>query len=324
MNAPIPTEVIALLDCQAGVISRSQAITAGLTDHDIRRLVRRREWVRVHTGVYVDHSGPLTWLQRAWAAVLSCAPAALCGESARRAADGPGRSVHDDGHPIHVAVDHSRTVSNPEGVRVHRVVGFATKVQWNTSPPRERIEHAVVSLAGAAVREIDAVAHIADAVGARLTTGRRLQSALNATSRIARRGFLERVIADVAAGTCSALEHGYLTRVERAHRLPTAARQLRESAKGTLFRDAVYELFGLIVELDGRMFHSKARQHDRDLERDLDAALDTRLTVRLGWGQVFDRPCSTAAKLARILRDRGWDGSLKRCDRCPADVDAAA
>ena len=38
---------------QAGVISRRQAIDAGLQDHHIRRLLRRNEWARVHPGVYI-------------------------------------------------------------------------------------------------------------------------------------------------------------------------------------------------------------------------------------------------------------------------------
>lgn len=312
------------LEHQAGVISRRQALDLGLDDHDLRRLLRRRVWARVHSGVYVDHTGPLTWVQRAWAATLFCAPAALCNESARRAADGPGRAQHDDGLPIHVAVDHLRTVQVPVGVRVHRIVSLHDKVHWNTSPPRQRLEHAVLALAGAAAREIDAVAHLADAVGARLTTGERLQAALDATPRIARRPLLTRVIADVSAGTCSALEHGYLTRVERPHGLPTASRQFRETTKGPLFRDALYEAFDLIVELDGRMFHSKFQRHDADLERDLDAATASRLTLRLGWGQSYDRSCGTAFKLGRVFQERGWAGAPHRCPRCAPDMPAAA
>jgi hypothetical protein len=45
--------------------------------------------------------------------------------------------------------------------------------------------------------------------------------------------------------------------------------------------------WGLIVELDGRLFHSSARARDHDLERDLDApTLDRLETIRLGYGQV--------------------------------------
>jgi hypothetical protein len=51
-----------------------QVLAHGGTDDDIGRLVRRRRWSIVHRGVHVDHTGPLTWDQRAWAAVLRHAP----------------------------------------------------------------------------------------------------------------------------------------------------------------------------------------------------------------------------------------------------------
>jgi len=39
-------------------------------------------------------------------------------------------------------------------------------------------------------------------------------------------------------------------------------------------------------------------------------------TVRLGFGQVYDRPCSTAAKLAKVLQRRGWTGTPTLCEHC--------
>jgi hypothetical protein len=38
------SEVHRILRDQSGVITRRQALTAGLADHDIRRLLRWREW----------------------------------------------------------------------------------------------------------------------------------------------------------------------------------------------------------------------------------------------------------------------------------------
>lgn len=306
-----------ILARQDGVISRRQVLGCDLGAHDIRRMVRRNVWARVHPGVYVDHTGPLTWRQRAWAAVLVCAPAALCHESARRAVDGPGRTAHDDGKAIHVAVRAGRVLDPPPGIAVHRIADLDDKVQWQASPPRQRIEQAVIDLAAEAPREIDAIGYLADAVGARQTTGARLADALASRSRIGRRRFLAAVIDDVAAGTCSALEHGYLARVERPHGLPVARRQLQESIKGPLYRDAVYEEFGAIVELDGRVYHGTTKARDLDLERDLDAFVTGRVTARLGWGQVFDRPCLTAKKVAAALSNRGWSGTMRRCPRCP-------
>ena len=91
----------ALMEDQDGVISRRQVLELGGSDNDIERLVRRREWARVHPGTYVDHTGPPSRRQLDWAALLHHWPAALDGASALRwagvrIADGslraPGRS----------------------------------------------------------------------------------------------------------------------------------------------------------------------------------------------------------------------------------------
>ena len=100
-----------------------------------------------------------------------------------------------------------------------------------------RIEHAVLDVAAEAPDELAAIAVMSDAVRARRTTAARLLEALSSRSRIPRRSFLLSVLHDVAEGTCSVLEHGYLDRVERAHGLPSGQRQVRESSRGPLYRD---------------------------------------------------------------------------------------
>jgi hypothetical protein len=184
-------DLTAVLASRCGVIARRQVLGCALTPADLARLVRRRDLTRVHSGVYVDHTGPLTWDQRAWAAVLFSWPAA----PPRR----PGRCPHP-----------------PDG----------------------------------GLRRADVVEH-----------------------------GLTAVLDDVAAGTWSVLEHGYLNRVERPHDSTTS--------------------------------------RDRDMHRDLDgAAEDAAMTLRLSWGQVFDRPCRTADRVARVLVRRGWSGHARRCPDC--------
>lgn len=303
-----------LLSRQAGVLSRQQALQAGLEPHDLRRLVRRRELSRVHAGVYVDHTGELTWLQRAWAAVLLVAPGALCHDSAIRAVDGPGRPGRD--RAIQVAVDRHRHLAVPSGVHLHRLVDLDAKVLWNASPPRVRIEYAVLAVAGDAGDDFEAVRVLADAVQSRRTTAARLLGALDLTPRLPRRPFLRAVLVDLEQGACSVLERGYLRLVERAHRLPTAARQVRGSSRGPVYRDVVYERYRQLVELDGRLFHDDAASRHADLERDLDAAVDGLSTVRLGWGQVYGTPCRTADRIGALLRRRGWTGRPAPCRLC--------
>lgn len=309
-------EVRDLLALQHGVVARRQLLGCGLEAHDIRRLVRRRELVRVGPGVYVDHTGALTWPQKAWAAVLDLWPAALWGESALRAGDGPGRRGPEA--PIHVAVDRNRSPAAPPAVHLHRVTNLEARVQWNLGPPRMRIEEAVLDVAAGSASEFDAVAAIADAVQARRTTADRLRSTLGERERVARRSFLEDVLDDVALGTCSVLERGYLRLVERPHGLPPPDRQASATslAARSMFHDVEYARFRLVIELDGRLFHDGARSRSRDLRRDLAAATDGKQTVRLGWGQVFGHPCETAQQVVQLLQLRGWRGQLQPCPSC--------
>ena len=306
-----------ILARQSGVISRGQLIARGCAPHDVRRLVRRRELVVCSPGVYLDHTGEPTWLQRAWCGVLAVWPAALSHESALEAATRSGRGP--PGSLIHVAIARDRSPAAPAGVRLHRLADLDTRVQWHLGPPRVRLEEAAIDVAAQARDDFTAVAVLADAVQSRRTTAARMEEALAGRSRIAGRRFLREVLADIGQGTCSVLEHGYLTRVERPHGLPTARRQVRESPRGAVYRDVVYGDLGRLVELDGRLFHDSATDRDRDLERDLDAAVGGRATVRLGWGQVFRRPCRTALRIGRWLQAGGWDAAPHTCVECRDD-----
>jgi hypothetical protein len=309
-------EIRMLLDAQNMVISRQQASAAGMLAHEIRRLLRRGSWVVVHRGVYVAHTGPLTWNQRAWAAVLWGWPAALWGDSALSRFDRPRSGSPDT--TIHIGVERHRSgLRPPQGVAVHHAEHLEARVLWNTSPPRLRVEEATLEVAIAADSDLDAIAVLAESVQRRRTTPTRLLDALSHRTRVPRRRWLHDVLTDLDTGTCSVLEHGFLVRVERAHGLPRAERQVpARSSQGLVYRDADYG--SLLVELDGRLHHDSATARDRDLERDLDAAVDRRASLRLGWGQVFDRPCSTAVKLAAVMRLHGLVVPFRPCGpSCP-------
>jgi hypothetical protein len=191
-----------LLVRQSGVVCRRQLLALGAQPHDIARQVRRREMTRVHPGVYVEHNGPLSWTQRAWAAVLAVWPAALCDRSAL--GEMPG-SEADPGFPIHVAVALERRVLARSGVRVHRRARFDQLVQWNLGPPRVRYEHAVLEVAASARSEFAAVAVLSEACRTRRTTPQRLAMALRERHRTACREWLSAVLTDIASGTASVL-----------------------------------------------------------------------------------------------------------------------
>lgn len=294
-----------LLRAQAGVVSRCQLTEAGLRPHDIERLLRHRELVRMLPGVFVDHTGRPSWRQRAWAGTLYYGPAALAGDSALGS---------DHRGPITIAIDEARRCGELPGYRVRRVRGLADRVQPNSSPPRMRLEEAAIDAALSRSTDLAAIGVLADVCQTRRTTARRILEAAQSRPRLPRRAWLEGVLSDIADGTCSTLEHGYLARVERPHGLPRGHRQREGTARyGTPLRDVDYDPLPLIVELDGRLFHDNAGQRDLDLDRDLDAVVDGRSTVRLGWGQVFERPCRTAGRISALLVRSGWTDRARRC-----------
>ncbi|MGK2318781.1 hypothetical protein [Gordonia rhizosphera] len=302
-----------LLDDQDGVIARRQVIGCGFTVPYIRCRVRRREWATIYPGTYVDHTGPLTWRQRAWAAVLDAWPSALSHASAVGTAQDHGAG------PIHIMVARHRRVTRRASVVVHYAARFDEQVLCDAHPPRQRVEEAALDMVALVSSEMRVVACLTEVLQARKTTAERLLVALQSRPRMRRRAFVEGVLRDARDGTCSVLEYGYLTRVERAHGLPRPHRQSPTGVGRKGFRDVDYPDWHVVVELDGRFGHDDVHARDQDMERDLDAAAGAdRETLRIGWGQVFARACSTAVKIGKVLNRHGWPGAVASCPHCPS------
>jgi hypothetical protein len=310
---PAPVELNDLrpvLDPQSGIVSRRQLTEHGADRSDLRRWLRTRQLVVVHKGVYVNHTGPLTWSSRAWAGVHRYWPAALGFESA----------VNRAGEVIHVVVDEGRSSTVAEHrVTVHRLRNFETRVRLDKSPPEQRFEDAVLSVCSTLTR-IKALELLSEACRSRRTTPSRLHDELVGRGNLTDRAWLLEVLDDAACGVQSVLESAFLRRVERAHGLPSGERQHRErTAQGIVYRDVRYPRYAVLVELDGRLGHQAFAERGADLARDLEAAASgSQLTVRLGWQQCELEPCSTAMALGTVLQWRGWSGSPRPCrTTCP-------
>lgn len=304
---------------QDGVLAWRQLVSLGARQHDVDRLVRRRELSREHRGVYVDHTGPLTRRQREWVAVLAAWPAALADESAL-----PG---HRPG-PITLAIGPGRRVLVPEGVRVRRVDHLDSRVRWQRSPPRVQVEHATLDVMSRRIRAGDvagAFSVLAQVVHSRETTLDRVLVALGERERISGRPLIASMLTDARDGICSVLERGYRMRVERPHGLPPSERQHASRATGRItHQDVRYVPFALVVELDGFVIHGSPQAWEDDALRDLaELAVTGAATARVTYGSVFTHSCRTAQWIAEILRHRGWRGELRRCPACPGPAGAA-
>jgi very-short-patch-repair endonuclease len=151
------------------------------------------------------------------------------------------------------------------------------------------------------------------ACGRGLTTEQRLHTAMAARSQLRWRGQLAELLGDPSGGLHSVLEYRYYRDVERAHRLPRSARQVRVAGGGRVrYRDALYAQFLVVVELDGQLAHPRESRW-LDIRRDNAAAADGNLTLRYGWADVTGHPCRTATEIAQVLASRGWPGAPRPC-----------
>jgi very-short-patch-repair endonuclease len=181
------------------------------------------------------------------------------------------------------------------------------------SPPRSSIEDLICDLAQPWAGDRLA-GLVADVVRDRRTTSQRMERTIDRRGRFPGAAGLRSLVADVGAGAESALELRYLRDVERAHRLPRGARQVRDRLAGrSIARDVLYERFGLVVELDGTMGHVGLEDRFTDLGRDAAAAQTGLITLRYVWREVAGRPCAVARQVAGVLAARGWTGQPRRC-----------
>ena len=164
------------------------------------------------------------------------------------------------------------------------------------------------------------MAVLADVCQTHRTKPERLLACLRDTPKVAQRSLLELVLLDVASGAYSALERRFLVKVERAHGLPTGARQRRVTiGRRPYYRDVTYVGLHTHVELDGRMGHDAAVDRWADLERDIVGARSGDLTVRVGWLQALEAH-RLAGALGDLLMARGWSGRPRRCGaKCALD-----
>ena len=238
----------------------------------------------LHDGVFVNHTGTLDVAPARLGRRTLGWPAALSHDSALRAADGPGRSGRDDSH------DPPRRRPRPaiaRGARrlppaPARAAGRQGAVEHQ--PARVRIEEALIDVAARKPDDFDAIAvagrrDLSAAVRppvASASTWRRAPACRGArSSATCSRDLDARHVLGARARLPRPASSGRTA-------CPPAARQVRDSRHGPLYRDVVYVDLDQVVELDGRLWHDSVESHDADLDRDLDAAVG-RLGPS-GWG----------------------------------------
>jgi Transcriptional regulator, AbiEi antitoxin len=296
---------------QGGIITRRQALRAGVSAGKIAWLLKRGTWQQVYRGVYVTFNGPVPRGARLWAAVLFAGPGAYLSHETAAEVNG----LTDEVSPvINVTIPGNRRVSPPAGMAIHLSSRAAMTWQPPGMPPYTVAEETIVDLVQAAAAAEDVIALVTRGYGRRLLREDQLRRVARERKKLRWRRELDEIIPVAAGGAHSLLEYRHDRDVQRAHGLPEPVKQdrFRKPDGGWGYRDRCYPDYGrLVIELDGRRFHTD-EQHGTDRERDNQAAV-AGATLRYGWDDVTRRACETAAQVAEALRNRGWAGTLTPC-----------
>lgn len=316
----VPQRVRETARLQSGIVSRSQAIAAGMPPGSVRSKLRTGRWRQVHRGVYATFTGPLPREAQLWAAVL------YAGSGAVLSHESAGELQHLVDRPcgvIHVTVPASRRVTPVPGLVIHISDQPARLGRYPAGQvPLTLVEDTIVDLAEAADNVDDVYGWVTRAFGRTeiRTNEALLLATVRGRAKLRWRSALNEAIVAGARGAHSPLELRWDRDVERAHGLPLSKKQVRFRKKDgtTGFRDRVFEEWRLVIELDGRIAHP-AEAAGADKARDRHAAAgDGSLTMRYGWREVRFEACDTTVEVVRVLWQRGWRGRPKPCSpACP-------
>ncbi len=291
-----------MLDRQAGVVSRKQALAVGLPATLIDSKLRSGRWRQLQQGVYATFTGTPDRQGQLWAAVLRGGPAATLSHWTAAELFGLTDEPRD---LIHVAVPTRRRTKPIHGAVIHLSDTACRSRHPALTPPRTRIEHTVIDLTQLSDSFDQAFTWVCRSVGRGLTTPGQLLAVVDARLRLRWHEELLNALSDVAEGVMSPLERRYVHGVERAHGLPPAMRQYKIVTDGqTRYLDNFYKAAKLAVELDGRAAHPP-EQRWADSHRDNAHASIGIMTLRYNMHDCTERACACAAQVARLLQARG-------------------
>lgn len=293
--------VRSLAERQHGIITRRQALASGLTDHQIHRRSRIGQWRRLDPGTYLLFGSDTPEARLAGAVVAL--PAVVSHRSAARA---HGLPVSDPELP-EVTVPH-RLSNRFAGVQVHESTDLdPDHVMERAGLPTTNVARTVFDIAlGLSKRQLRRV--VDEAMTRRLLTVDDLENMLAAVGRRGRPGTarMRCLVADLGRRYIapeSELERRMIELLTDAG-LPDPVRQLRlpwrTQVDGRV--DFAYPSARLIVECDGRRWHTTAEAFERDRRRDNQAQMAGWRVLRFTWDDVTRRPAETARQVKALLQ----------------------
>jgi very-short-patch-repair endonuclease len=308
----MPNPLHEVLARQAGVISRKQALAAGLSKHAWDWRLSSGRWQRALPGVVVAHSGGISDEQRWWSALLYGGKGAALGGRTALELVGTRLSATGDGvAAIDVVIPHARRLTDaalPDGgaVAIRRLTHPAPWVWTWRGLEVVRAQAAVLHAVAWARSDAQAEFLLAATVQQRKTAVPLVRQALADMPELTRRGLVRELLDDLELGAHAMSELRFL-RMCRSHGLPAPdelQRRVRVGGK-TYYLDARYRLQRLSIEIDGA-HHRDAGTWDADALRALRvaAALPGERIVRITTGMLRNHEHDVADLLRVLLSGR--------------------
>jgi very-short-patch-repair endonuclease len=289
---------------QDALITRDQALGAGLTRGAIEERLVSGRWRRVHASVYLINGAPPTWRQKVRAACLAAGPdaatshvtaAVLLGILTIRDAvielTAPFRKhPRNDGYIVH----RSRLGTGPvvliDGIPATNAA--RTLLDLATRLTRNRLEEA-----------FDA------SIRLKLTTGDEVQSLIDSVKGSGRRGVrvLQKVLDERTPGGAAA--NVFETRMRQVMRdggLPTPTRQYEIRVGGHIIgiADLCYPAERVVIEFDGYADRANKRSFVKDRRRQNALVQAGWIVLRFTWDDLA-RPRYIHDTIRRVLFERG-------------------
>jgi hypothetical protein len=303
---PAPDLVVAAVARrQHGAFSRRQALAAGFTATMITQRLASAAWLRLASGVYALASHPFSWERQAMAATLSVPKAVLSGPSAAALHDIEGFRKGR----LEVTVPPGRNVRNRLAVVRRSTLIEATTVE---AIPTLTLVDTLLSLAGrvpefALERAVDAV------LARRPALLGRLEDRFVAFAGGHRRGTaaMRKVLAVRSGGDVpptSELERHLRFMLEAPGLPPFGYEVVMPWWSGGSGRvDAYSAACCLIVEADGRAWHTRERDFASDRRRDNLAVANGHAVLRFTWHDLVDDVEGSRTLVRAVAAQRGWE-----------------
>lgn len=286
---------------QRGVITRRQVLATGFTEDRLRHRVASGAWRRLDRGVYLVFGDATP--HRLLAAAVFALPAVVSHASAAQlhGLEGPHYPTPE------VTVPH-RMSNRFAGVSVHESTDLDPEhIVEVDGLPVTSVARTIFDVA-IRLRKLRLRRMVDDAFVRRLATPSDLRTMLGMLGRRGRPGTaaIRALVQDLEeryVAPESELERRLLEVLEQAG-LPPPEQQMRLPWRSPVAGriDAAYPSARLIIECDGRRWHTLAESFERDRRRDNLAQLAGWTVLRFTWEDVTRRPLETVQQIRHALR----------------------